>query len=61
MFLHHPKSLCNLIGLNQPTSKNFYRGLPTHIQRGHQAQFNIILEKINSRKDFYLKLPKQLS
>ena len=42
-------SLRNLIGLNQPTSKNFYLGLPTHIQRGHQAQFNTILEKINSR------------
>ncbi|KAF3951872.1 hypothetical protein CMV_022522 [Castanea mollissima] len=42
-------SLRNLIGLNQPTSKNFYLGLPTHIQRGHQAQFNIILEKINNR------------
>ena len=28
-------SLCNLIGLNQPNSKNFYHGLPNHIQRGH--------------------------
>nr|XP_023875554.1 uncharacterized protein LOC111988030 [Quercus suber] len=42
-------SLRNLTGLNQPTSKNFYLGLPTHIQRGHQAQFNIISEKINNR------------
>ena len=42
-------NLCNLIGLNHSTSKNFYLGLPTHIQRSHQAQFSIILEKISSR------------
>ena len=42
-------NLCNLIGLHHSASKNFYLGLPTHIQRSHQTQFSTILEKISSR------------
>ena len=42
-------NLCNLIGLHHSTSKNFYLGLPTYIERSHQTQFSTIFEKISSR------------